>query len=89
MSDWTQVVENLVEIYPGTFYLRAKIGGKVIRSSERRKSRGTSPGRPLLPRSSTDSPFSPFMPLAISPPAEEFLFSNPRLAASGGGGLSR
>lgn len=35
MSDWTRVGENLVRHRAGTFYLRAKVGGKVIRESLR------------------------------------------------------
>jgi len=35
MGDWTQVAENLVRHRAGTIYLRAKVGGKVIRESLR------------------------------------------------------
>jgi len=31
MSSWTQVAENLVKHVGETIYLRAKVGGKVIR----------------------------------------------------------
>lgn len=33
MGDWTQIGENLVRHVGGTIYLRAKVGGKVIRKS--------------------------------------------------------
>jgi integrase len=35
MGDWSRVAENLVRHRAGTYYLRAKVGGKVIRESLR------------------------------------------------------
>lgn len=37
MGDWSQVGENLVKHSAGTYYLRAKVGGKVIRESLKTK----------------------------------------------------
>jgi hypothetical protein len=33
MGEWTQVAENIVRHANGTYYLRAKVHGKVIRES--------------------------------------------------------
>jgi hypothetical protein len=33
MSDWNQVAENLVRHSNGTYYLRARVHGKLIRES--------------------------------------------------------